>query len=160
MEEIRALVEIITEEIKEFEKFLGFLAHQAKVLTAGDFDSFDRCVSLQEGVSLRLDLLEARRKEITASLAEKLNLKSRDLNLAHISQLVETSESTKLRELHQTLLGLCRKVERARATNELVIRESARLIGNEVSAPGGDIPADQNGDSSARPVYEVAGMMN
>lgn len=159
-EEIKILVEIVSEEVKEFQEFLGFLTHQAEVLTAGDFDSFERSVALQEEVSRRLDILEKRRHEVTSSLAEKLNLEQKDNGAATVAQLVEISQSTKLRELYQTLLGLCLKVEEVRAANELLIQESMGLIRSSSSSSPYASSADQGRLEEPRPVYEVAGMMN
>ncbi|KPJ49503.1 MAG: hypothetical protein AMJ41_02855 [candidate division Zixibacteria bacterium DG_27] len=159
-EEIKTLVEIVGEEIKEFQDFLGFLTRQTEVLTAGDFDSFERSVALQEEVSVRLDLLEKRRQELTSSLAEKLNLDHPGDGLAKVAQLVEVSQSTKLRELYETLLGLCSKIEQARVTNELLIQESVGLLQSSSSSSRYASSADLERFEGPKPVYEVAGMMN
>jgi hypothetical protein len=158
--EIKTLVEIVGEEIKEFQEFLGFLTHQAEVLTAGDLGCFESSVALQGEVSLRLGLLEKRRQQVTSSLAENLNLDHQDRDLASISQLVEVSQSAKLRELYETLLGLCSKIEQARLTNELLIQESVGLLQSSSPSSRYDSSADPERFEQSKPMYEVAGMMN
>jgi hypothetical protein len=159
-EKIKTLIEIVSEEVKEFHQFLGFLTHQAEVLTAGDVDSFERSVALQEEVSLRLDLLEKRRQQVTSSLAEKLKLDHPEGGPAKVAQLVEVSQSTKLRELYETLLGLCSKIEQARAANELLIQESVGLLQSSSSSSRYASSADPERFEQPKPVYEVAGMMD
>ncbi len=159
-EKIKTLIEIVSEEVREFQQFLGFLTHQAEVLTAGDFDSFERSVALQEEVSLRLDLLEKRRQQVTSSLAEKLKLDHQDGELPKVSLLVEVSQSTKLRELYETLIGLCSKIEQARAANELLIQESVGLLQSSLSSSRYASSTDPERFEQPKPVYEVAGMMN
>lgn len=159
-EEIKTLVEIVGEEIGEFQEFLGFLTHQAELLTAGDLGSFERSVALQGEVSLRLALLEKRRQQVTSSLAEKLNLDHQDGDLESVSQLVEVSRSTKLRELHETLLGLCSKMEQARLANELLIQESVGLLQSSSPSSRYASSADPERFEQSKPVYEVAGMMS
>jgi hypothetical protein len=159
-EEIQNLIEIVDEEVKEFREFLGSLTCQAEHLTAGDFSSFEKSVISQEGASERLSMLERERQEVTSSLAEKLNLEPRGLDLATVAQLVEVSQSTRLRELYGTLLNLFLKIEEARATNELLIQESVKLMQNTLSEPDRCHLPDPAESTALNPQYQVAGMMN
>jgi hypothetical protein len=159
-EEIQNLIEIVDEEVKEFREFLGSLGCQAEHLTAGDFSSFEKSVISQEGVSERLGMLERERREVTSALAEKLNLEPRDLDLPTVAQLIEVSQSTRLRELYGTLLNLFLKIEEARATNELLIRQSVELMRNTLSEPDRCHLPDPAEGAVPKPQYQVAGAMN
>ena len=130
---VSQLIEAINRESKCLEKFLTLLSEEQKFLVENDVDSLRSSIGDQEKAIRDARKLEDERIKLTDSLAEKLKIDKREVNISKLIELVEESYSTKLRELQNTLSSLYAKLERQRKKNDFLIKQSMKYVDRSIN---------------------------
>lgn len=141
---VSQLIEVINRETKCLEKFLTLFAEEQKYLVENDVDSLRRCVEDQERTMRDAGQLEDKRIRLTDSLAEHLKIDKGKVNLSKLTDLVEESYSSRLRELQSTLSSLYARLERQRKKNEFLIKQSMKYVDRSIKIFSGMSGTDVN----------------
>ena len=117
-------IELITQEVDSLENFLVLLKEEEEYLLKNHFDLLRDSIQKREKALIRSRILEKNRKDITTQISRDLKIEQNKTSLFKVSQLLDSSYSSKIDDLQKTLLGLHRKVEIQRKKNEELIKDS------------------------------------
>ncbi|MDH4223085.1 MAG: flagellar protein FlgN [candidate division Zixibacteria bacterium] len=141
--QLAGLIELINQEVDSLENFLKLLRQEEECLINKHFDLLEESIRKQGKALLRAKKLERNRKEVTTWISNDLRMEQNNISLLKLTQLLDSSYSSKLDELQKTLLGLHRKVEMQRIKNEKLIKESMACIDNDIKLLIESLPDSQ-----------------
>ena len=141
--QLAGLIELINQEVASLENFLKLLREEEECLINKHFDLLKKSIRKQGKALLRAKKLERNRKKVTTWISNDLRMEKNNISLLKLTQLLDSSYSSKLDELQKTLLGLHRKVEMQRIKNEKLIKESMACIDNDIKLLIESLPDSQ-----------------
>jgi hypothetical protein len=132
-QQVLSLIRLIHKEVDSMENFLKLLTEEQECLVNNHFDRLEESILKQEQALIQAKQLEKERMEITSCLFKDSKVDQKKASLAKLTQLLNSSHSSKLEELQKTLLDLHRKVEIQREKNEELIKDSMSYIDRSIS---------------------------
>jgi len=127
-----SLIRLIHKEVNSLENFLKLLTEEEACLISKRFDLLEESIRKQEKIIVQTKKLGKNRKELTTWLFKELKIDQGKTTLSKLFQLLDSSHSSKLKELQSTLLELHRKVETQRKNNEELIKKSVGYIERDI----------------------------
>jgi ABC-type phosphate transport system auxiliary subunit len=129
---VSQLIAVIQREISCLERFLTLLSEEQRFMVENDIGSLRKSMKEQDEAIRDQRQLEEARIKLTDSLAGKLKIGKKEINISKLIELVEESYSTELRELQSTLACLYARLERQRKKNEFLIRQSMKHLDKSI----------------------------
>lgn len=126
------LIGLIRKEVNSLENFLQLLTEEEACLVNKRFDLLKESIRKKEQIIIQAKKLEENRRELTSWFYRELKIDQGKTTLSKLAQLLDSSHSSKLKELQNTLLELHRKVDIQRKNNEELIKKSMGYIDRDI----------------------------
>lgn len=135
------LITVIGEEAGLFEHFLKALERQQTALIGNDTAELKRITSGLHEIVGRSKALEQERSLVVEEIRRQRGTEE-DLDVARICEMADSTRSTHLQQLRETVLNLYQNIEETRMRNGLLIEQSLEQIKHTIETIG-RIPAQK-----------------
>jgi hypothetical protein len=121
-------MDVVAREVEQFELFLKLLSEQQNHLIANDLDNLNKTVMEQEQAILKLRDCETERIGIVRDISTRTGDNEADLTLATMARRLEKPHADRLERMQKQLVNLHKRIDRARARNDFLIKKSMEHI--------------------------------
>ena len=135
------LITVIGDEAVLFEKFLKLLEQQQEIIVKNRVDDLPEVTSQIQRIVLDSKRLEDARAEVVEQIRAEGGAET-NLTVSKICEMADSSRSSQLSNLRETVLDLYSRIEETRMRNGLLIKQSLEQINNTMEVIG-RVPAQK-----------------
>ena len=127
MEELIATLE---KEKEAYQELLPVVEQKTQAIIANDLKKVQEITELEQAVIGKVNGLEKKRMDIMGNIGIVLNKKTSDLTLPNLMKLLDRQpkEQQTLKEIHQELVALLKRVSEVNGHNKNLIEQSLEMI--------------------------------
>lgn len=124
------LMDVLERENSEYGALLELSRRKTPVIVAGNLEELEKITDEEQCVVDRINLLDKKRAEVTADIANVMNRDVAELKLINIMELLEKrpEERKKLSDIHDRLRATVREMVRVNEHNRELIQSSLEMV--------------------------------
>ncbi len=124
------LMDVLNQENSAYEALLELSRKKTPVIVAGDLGELEKITDEEQRVVDRINLLDKKRAEVTADIANVMNKDVANLKLINIIELLEKrpEEQKKLSDIHDRLRTTVHEMVRINEHNRDLIQNSLEMV--------------------------------
>ncbi|MGN0403054.1 MAG: flagellar protein FlgN [Acetatifactor sp.] len=129
------LIEVLEQECIEYEGLLSLSQKKTPVIVKGNLDELQRITDDEQQSVSRIGILEKKRSEITADIANVLNRDVAKLKLTNLIDMLAArpTEQQKLAAVHDRLQSSVRGLQRANEQNRELLSDALEMVEFEMN---------------------------
>lgn len=124
------LMEVLEKECSEYSALLELSRKKTPVIVAGDIKELERITDEEQDVVSRINLLDKKRAEVTADIANVMNKDVHELKLKNIIELLHQrpEEQKKLAQIHDRLKSVVHDMSQVNEHNKTLVEDSLEMV--------------------------------
>lgn len=129
------LIEVLEQECIEYEGLLSLSQKKTPVIIKGDLDELQKITDDEQQSVSRIAILEKKRTEVTADIANVLNRDVSNLKLTNLIEMLAArpAEQQKLAVVHDRLQGSVRGLQRVNEQNRELLSNALEMVEFEMN---------------------------
>ena len=124
------LLDVLDKECSEYDILLNLSRKKTPVLVAGNIEELTKITDEEQNVVDRINLLDKKRAEVTADIANVMNKDVKELKITNIIELLaqRPQEQAKLTSIYDRLQTTLREMIRVNEHNKTLIESSLEMV--------------------------------
>ncbi len=129
------LIDVLEKESSEYEGLLELSQRKTTVIVSGNLENLQKITDEEQELVSRINLLEKRRTEVTADIANVLNKDVANLKLKNLIEMLadRPMEQRVLAESHDRLQSAVRGLQRINEQNKELLSEALEMVEFELN---------------------------
>ena len=129
------LIEVLEQECIEYEGLLSLSQKKTPVIIKGDLDELQKITDDEQQSVSQIAILEKKRTEVTADIANVLNRDVSNLKLTNLIEMLAArpAEQQKLATVHDRLQGSVRGLQRVNEQNRELLSNALEMVEFEMN---------------------------
>lgn len=126
--EVNAVIDILKKEHSYYNDMLELSKSKKKIIVEGKVAELDKIIKLEQNMIVNIGQLERKREEEVAKLSGRLNLKSEQVTITELANVLQPEQKKRLEEIQNKLQETFSELKSINDINGQLIEQSLEYI--------------------------------